>query len=306
VSVLEELSDAAQAAAAKGGASVVRIGGNWRGGTGFVVGDGVVVTNAHNVRAERVLVVFADGRRAEATLRGIDPDGDLAALAVDTAGAQVAEWAPATPQLGAAVFGIGLTASGEARLTVGFVSALGRRFRGPRGRRISGAIEHTAPLAPGSSGGPLLDVLGRVIGINTSREGNGFYLALPADAGLRSRVEALAMGESPRRARLGVGLAPAYVARRMQRAVGLPERDGLLVREVEGGSPAEAAGIAEGDLLAAAAGRPLAEADDLYEALAELGSSAVLELTVVRGTDERTVSVRFDASPATGSDEPVH
>ena len=141
------------------------------------------------------------------------------------------------------------------RVTFGFVSGTGRSFRGPRGRRVAGAVEHTAPLMPGSSGGPVVDLAGNLLGINTNRLGNGFYLAIAADATLRDRVNALGRGESPKRRRLGVGLAPSHVARRLRAAVGLPEREGLLVREVEDDSPAAKAGIAEGDLLVAVGGR---------------------------------------------------
>ncbi|HEY7598415.1 MAG TPA: PDZ domain-containing protein, partial [Candidatus Limnocylindrales bacterium] len=112
------------------------------------------------------------------------------------------------------------------------------------------------------------------------------------------RLARLVRGESPRRRRLGVAIAPVFAARRMRRAVGLPERDGLLVREVEEGSPAAAAGIAEGDLIVAAAGRALADADDLYDALGDLGPTETLELTLLRGADERTVSVSFAESAA--------
>ena len=90
-----------------------------------------------------------------------------------------------------------------------------------------------------------------------------------------------------------MALAPSYLARRLRRSVGLPERDGLLVRGVEDGSPAAAAGIEAGDLLVAAGGRALAAADDLFEVLEGVGESAPLPLTVVRGTDERQVEVRF-------------
>jgi serine protease Do len=88
-----------------------------------------------------------------------------------------------------------------------------------------------------------------------------------------------------------VGLAPAHVARRLRRAVGLPERDGLLVREVEEDSPASRAGLAEGDLIVAAAGKPVTSADDLFDALGSVAADAPLEITLLRGTEERTVSV---------------
>ncbi len=105
----------------------------------------------------------------------------------------------------------------------------------------------------------------------------------------------LAAGESPSRQRLGVALAPAHVAQRLRRSVGLPERDGLLVRGVEDGSPAAAAGIEAGDLLVAAGDRPLGRADDLFEVLGAVEEGASLSLTVVRGTEERTVTVVFTA-----------
>ena len=109
------------------------------------------------------------------------------------------------------------------RVSFGTVSGVGRTFRGPRGRRIAGALEHTAPLGRGSSGGPLVDAEGRLVGINTHRLGEGFYLALPAGAALKTRVDALARGESASRVQLGVGLAPSHVARRLRRSVGLPD-----------------------------------------------------------------------------------
>jgi S1-C subfamily serine protease len=152
-------------------------------------------------------------------------------------------------------------------------------------------VEHTAPLLPGSSGGPIVSGEGQLLGINTNRLGNGFYQAIAADAALKDRVAALGRGEAPTRRRLGVGLAPSHVAKQLRRAVGLDERDGLLVREVEEGSPAEKAGIAEGDLIVAAAGKPVTGADDLFDALGSLAATADLQVTLLRGTEERTVTI---------------
>ena len=270
------------------GPSVVGMGHRWRGGAGIVIGEKRVLTNAHNLRGDEVTVVFADGRTAEATALGVDADGDLAVLEVDTQNAPALEPGGEPPAIGTAVVALGQPSGKGPRVTFGFVSSTDRAFRGPRGRRVAGAIEHTAPLMPGSSGGPIVNLDGRLLGINTNRIGHGFYQAIAADDALRDRIAALGRGESPERRHLGIGLAPSHVARRLRRAVGLPERDGLLVREVEEESPAARAGLAEGDLIVAAGDRAIATADDLFEALAGTGA---LELTIVRGAEELRVTV---------------
>src|SRR5262249_20517561 len=253
MAALDELQTAARTVATRLGPATVSIGRDGRG-SGVVIAEGQVLTCAHNLRDRTTQVTFADGRTAQGTVLGADVDGDLAVLEVDTAGATPTEWAPAAPSDGQVVFGAARGRQGL-RVTFGLVSGTDRTFRGPRGRRLSGSVEHTAPLARGSTGGALSDAEGRVVGINTLRLGDRFALAQPADEALRARVAKLAAGETPSRRRLGVALAPAHVARRLRASVGLPERDGLLVRAVEDGSPAAAAGIEAGDLLVTAAGR---------------------------------------------------
>src|SRR6185295_7186642 len=179
------------------------------------------------------------------------------------------------------------------RVTPGFVSSAAGRFRGPRGRRIAGAIEHTAPLPRGSSGGPLVDAEGRLLGLNAVRREGGLILAVPADERLARRADALWKGEPAGRPSLGVAVVTPRVARRLRRAVGLPERDGVLVRGVKDGSAADRAGLQDGDLLVAVDKRPLEGVDALYDALEAAGTDGELELTVVRGEDERAVTVRF-------------
>ena len=297
MSVIEELQSAVGTVAGQVGPSVVGIGRGTRG-SGVVFAQGKVLTNAHNLRGDQVTVTFADGRRTIGNVVGIDGDGDLAVVDVDTGSAAPLEWGDGDALVvGSAVFGAGASHGGGTRVTFGLVSAIAREFRGPGGRRIDGSVEHTAPLAPGSSGGALLDTSGHLVGLNTNRIGEGFYLALPANAALRTRVDALARGEAPRRARLGVAVAPSQIARRMRRSVGLPERDGVLVRGVEDGSLADLAGIEAGDLLVEAGGRPLTDADDLFAALSAL--ELPFDLKLVRGAEERTVRVG-GATAATG------
>jgi len=134
----------------------------------------------------------------------------------------------------------------------------------------------------------VVDLEGNLLGINTNRLGNGFYLAIATDASLRDRVGALGRGEEPKRRRLGVGLAPSHVASRLRRSVGLPERDGLLVREVEDDSAAARAGIKEGDLIVSVGDKAIGSADDLFDALSGEGS---LQVGLVRGAEDLTVTV---------------
>ena len=281
--------------------AVVRIGrGAGRGG-GFVVADGAVVTNAHNVRGNEVTVTFADGRSDVGSVSGVDVDGDLAVIRVDTGDAPTVTWNAGEVTQGAAVFAVTTPVDAGSRVTFGTVSAIGRAFRGPRGRLISGGVEHTAPLARGSSGSPVVDAAGHLVGINTHRLGEGFYLAVPADPDLRVRVDALVRGESPRRVYLGLALAPAAAARRLRASVGLPARDGLLVRGVDADSPAARSGIRVGDLIVEAEGSAVASPDDLFAVLAGVGDGGALTVRLLRGADEVEVRVGFGETSEQGS-----
>jgi S1-C subfamily serine protease len=296
MAILDEIQASISGLAGQAGPSVVGIGQRWGIGSGVVLGDGQILTNAHNVRGDEVVVSFTDGRTAEGTVAGRDIDGDIAVIQADTGGAPGLPWGDGTTaSIGMPVFALANPGGRGLRVTLGFVSGLDRAFRGPRGRRISGSVEHTAPLLPGSSGGPLLDAGGRLLGINTNRLGEGFYLAIPSDEALRDRVSALARGETPQTPRLGIALAPGHVARRLRRAVGLPEREGLLIREVMADSPAARADLAQGDLIVAAGGHPVATPDDLYDAL-QAARGGSIGLSIVRGTGERDVQVTFSSA----------
>jgi serine protease Do len=291
MAIFDEIQASNARLAEGAGSSVVGIGQRWGAGSGIVLGEGRVLTNAHNVRGSQVTVTFADGRTADGTVAGQDMDGDLAVIDTDTAQAPALPWATGGPAIGMSVFALANPGGRGLRVTFGFVSGIDRSFRGPRGVRITGSLEHTAPLLPGSSGGPVLDASGHLLGINTNRLGEGFYLAIPADEALRGRIDALGRGESGRPPRLGVAITPGHVARRMRRAVGLPDAEGLLIREVDEAGPAAGAGLARGDLIVAAAGQPVHTVDDLFGVLRAAAPGSTIELTVLRGTDERSVPV---------------
>jgi serine protease Do len=293
--LLQELEGLIQETVERVGPAVVGLGRGWGIGSGVVFAPGRVLTNAHALRHDEVTITFGDGRQEAGRVVGSDPDLDIAVVQVETGEVEPIEWTDESeqPPIGRAVLALANPGGRGLRVTPGFVSSSARSFRGPRGRRIAGAIEHTAPLPRGSSGGPLTDSTGRLLGINTIRLDGGLILAIPADATLRERVNALARGEAPKQFRLGVAIAPPRVARRLRRAVGLPERDGLLVRAVEDGSPAERAGVERGDLIVAAGSRELDGVDTLYESLDAARADGTLELTIVRGTDERNVQISF-------------
>lgn len=291
---MSDLSTTIRTVAADATPSVVRVhGGGHRGGprtVGVIIDTDRVLTNAHGVPGEGdVLVRFADGETATGTVTGRDHDGDLAVLEVPTGDRPALAWADAAPELGDVVVAVVPTRDGV-RATHGTVSSTGRRFRGPGGRPIDDGVEHTAPLARGSSGSPILDGDGRLLGLNTHRT-EPFYLAIPVGERLRARADQLGRGEAPTRRQLGVAVAPPHVAAKLRGAVGLAPRSGVLVRGVEEDGPAAAAGIERGDLLVAAGDTALASPDDLFVVLAD--APAELTLTVVRGDDEREVTVSF-------------
>jgi len=290
---LNGIKEEIQKVAGQAGNGVVGIGQRWGIGSGVVLGKDQILTNAHNVRGDEVTVTFPDGHTAAGRVLGHDIDGDLAVIGVETGDLSAIEWATdGSPGIGTPVFALSNPGGRGLRVTIGFVTGVERSFRGPRGRRITGSIEHDAPLLPGSSGGPIVTDEGRLLGLNTNRLGEGFYLAIPADESLRARVEALGRGESTGRVRLGIGVAPPHVASRMRRAVGLPDADGILIRMVEDDSPAARAGLAKGDLIVLAAGRPVGGIDDLFDALGT-AADGVIQLVILRGTEERAVDVQL-------------
>jgi serine protease Do len=292
---IEETQATIERLARERGPAVVGVGRGWRVASGTVVAPNRVLTTAHRVGPDGATITFTDDRRESGELVAADRDLDLAVLSAETGDVEPLGWADGGSPLtvGKAVVALGNPGGRGLRATLGYLASSERSFRGPRGRRISGAVEHTAPLPRGSAGGPLLDVEGGLLGINALRLEGGLIVALGAGGGLRQAVEHLARGEEPDRPFLGVAVAPPRVARRMRQAVGLPERDGVLVRDVEDGSAAARAGVARGDLIVAIGGHDVEGIDALHRALDEASGNGGLTLTVVRGTEERELEVSF-------------
>lgn len=291
--VLAELQDAISEIAKTVGPSVVGIGRHRGIGSGIVIAPGTVLTNAHNLRSDATAVTPLEGDAVKGAVVAADIDGDLAVVSFEDESIPAVAWDSdgAPVEIGSPVFALSNPGGRGLRVSMGFVTGTDRSFRGPRGRRIAGSIEHTAALLPGSSGGPVVDAQGRLLGINTNRIGEGFYLAIPADASTKSRVDDLSKGNTPKPRRIGVAIVPPEVGRRLRRAVGLSDEDGLLVRGVEEGSPGEQAGIREGDLIVEAEGNPTATIESLDEAVS--AAEGELKLKVLRGAEPVSLEIKF-------------
>jgi serine protease Do len=262
-------------------------------GTGVVVAAGEVLTLASNLRdGAGVVGIVMAGEAVAGSVAGIDGALDLALIRVETGGIRPLAWAPAAAGLGQAVIALANPGGEGLRATPGFVAAVERSYRGPQGRIVGGALEHTAPLPRGSGGGPLLDAAGRLLGLNAVRVSGGLILTLPGRA-VAERAELLRRPEPGRTRQLGVAIVSPRVARRLRRAVGLPDREGLLVQDVAGGSPAERAEIREGDLIVGAGAAAVDGVDALYAALDQVADGGTIDLRIVRGVEEHDVAVRL-------------
>ncbi len=169
--------------------TVVAIGKGGRG-SGIIIDTNRVLTNAHHLKDNTTSVHFADGRSVQGRVIGLDPTLDIAVLEVDTANIAASIWAEVGPGIGAVVFAAS-RAGAQFSLSHGFVSAIDRTFHSPMNQPITGAFEHTAPLRQGSSGGPVLDLEGRIVGLNVIRESDSFALALPTSVATRRRIAEL-------------------------------------------------------------------------------------------------------------------
>jgi serine protease Do len=275
------------------------------GGSGVILGsnDGVAtaVTNSHVVRGlrrqrdggGRLRVTLADGATVDAVVLGDDPSSDLAVVRFETEGKPVVAPLGEAKNLvvGQLVVAIGSPLGFQRTVTAGVVSALGRSLRGQDGRLIENVVQTDAAINPGNSGGPLADTSGRVVGINTAIIGGaqGIGFAVPVSAAFRRVVFALATEGRVRRAFLGVMVQ----SRQPHSGAGA----GAQVENVAPNSPAEIAGIRQGDLIVGFNENPVRSTDDLLNLLDESAIDRDAELRVRRGGREQTLGVRPREQP---------
>jgi S1-C subfamily serine protease len=266
-------------------------------GSGVVLThDGFILTSAHVVAGAATggRAAFTDGRELRFSVLGRDPLSDLAIVRADDGGLTPADLGDADElRVGQLVVAIGNPHGLEGSVTAGVVSALGRALPVSAGRRAARVIENViqtdAALNPGSSGGALADGRGRVVGVNTALAGIGLGLAVPINAATRRIVGALMSEGRVRRAFLGVAGGPRPLPPRARARWG--DRTGVEVVEVVSGSPADRAGLREGDLILELDGRPVNSAADLQRMMTAELIGRSLSVAVWRAGGEATLEL---------------
>ncbi|MEW6666500.1 MAG: trypsin-like peptidase domain-containing protein [Thermodesulfobacteriota bacterium] len=264
-------------------------------GSGVVIApDGYILTNDHVVhRARRLTVTMTDGTNFGASVVGTDPATDLAVIRADASGLQSAALGDSSLlRVGQLVIAMGNPFGFQSTVSTGVVSAIGRALRSREGRLIESIIQHTAPLNPGNSGGPLVDSRGRVMGINTAiimmAQGIGF--SIPSNTA-RWVVSQLLTNGKVRRAFLGIAARPRPLHRRVVRYHDLSGDQAVEVLSVDPQSPAGLAGMRVSDLIVSVNGQRVSSVDDLHRFLSEWPIGDPVTITVVRGKEKTDLTV---------------
>jgi S1-C subfamily serine protease len=288
MSTLKDLSDDIAALVEKASKSVVRVDARrGRAGTGIVWDNGLVLTANHVVEQEDEIQVVVDDKSTKATLVGRDPATDLALLKVEglsapaMARAKVEDLKP-----GQIVLAIGRP--GSLKATFGTISAVSSSWRGWRGSEIEHLIQTNAPLYPGFSGGPLVDVDGRAVGMNSWVFGRGDGRAVAMDVAERVVASLKADGRI-RRPYLGIGTQEVALPEPVKAKA--KQDSGLLIVAVEPQSPADKAGLMQGDTLVALDGTTTSSLEDLYAGLRKAKVGATQTLRVVRAGELKELQV---------------
>jgi S1-C subfamily serine protease len=311
--LLDAYSNAVTTATEQVSPSVVKIDVRKRGsrgdrpgpggsGSGFIITpDGFILTNSHVVHgAERIEVTLADGRRPDAHLVGTDPDTDLAVLRIYAPNLKPVRLGDSNQlRVGQLAIAIGNPYGFQYTVTAGVVSALGRSFRAESGRLMDNIIQTDAALNPGNSGGPLVNSHGEVVGVNTAviLPAQGLCFAIGINTAKTIAAWLIKDGVI-RRGYIGVGGQTAKIHRRVVRFFNLPNDTGMLVLQVEPGSPANYAGLREGDMVVEFNGQPIAGIDDLQKQLTGGQVGVRSSLTAIRNTEKLTLEIVPEDSAA--------
>jgi S1-C subfamily serine protease len=302
--LLEAYSDAVAGAAERVSPSVVNLEvfrrmGNQEmpagTGSGFIfTPDGFVLTNNHVVgEADRISVTLLDGRRVAGVLAGADPHNDIAVVRIAASGLTAAKLGDSSKlRPGQIAIAIGSPFGFQCTVTAGVVSALGRSLRSQSGRLIDDVIQTDAALNPGNSGGPLVNSLGEVIGVNTAviLPAQGLCFAIGINTAQFVAARLIRDGRIVR-AYIGVAAMTTPIHRRVQRFYHLPRETGVMVTSAEPDSPAAQAGVRPRDIIVAYRDNPVSAVDDLHRLLTEDEIGASAEVTVIRDTERIVLPV---------------
>lgn len=271
-------------------------------GSGFVVTeDGFILTNSHVVHAAPSIEVhLLDGRKAQATLVGDDPDTDLAVVRIGLSQLRPARLGDSGRlKVGQLVVAIGNPLGFQCTVTAGVVSALGRSLRSVSGRLIEGVVQTDAALNPGNSGGPLVASSGAVVGLATAviLGAQGICFAIPSNT-VEYVAGRLIKDGRIRRSQIGVRGQDVPLVTRLSRFHDISEAKAVLVVEVVKNSPAARAGIREGDFLFGFAGEKVSGIDDLHRLLTEERIGRPAEVELLRGTERKSIPIVPEEKPA--------
>jgi len=275
------------------------IGGS---GSGFVITpDGFILTNSHVVHgASQIVVNLSDGRDYPAQLIGDDPETDLAVIRIDAPHLVHVRLADSESlRVGQIAIAIGNPLGFQASVTAGVISALGRSMYSQSGRLIDNIIQTDAALNPGNSGGPLVNSAGEVIGVNTAmiRPAQGICFAIASNTAKLVAGWLIRDGRI-RRSYIGVAGQNVPLHRRIIRFYNLALQTGVLVVSVEKDSPAQRAGLREGDIIVAFDAAPIGSVHDLHKMLVGEQIGIPAKLTLIRHTEKLELSILPAESPA--------
>ena len=271
-------------------------------GSGFVIApDGFILTNSHVVHdANQIAVSLPDGREYPAQLVGDDPDTDLAVIRIDAPHLAHVRLADSESlRVGQVVIAIGNPLGFQASVTAGVISALGRSMHAQSGRLIDNIIQTDAALNPGNSGGPLVNSAGEVIGVNTAmiRPAQGICFAIASNTAKFVAGWLIRDGKI-RRSYIGVAGQNVPLHRRIVRFYNLPLETGVLVVSVEKDSPAQRAGLREGDLIIAFNEQPIGSIHELHKMLMGEQIGVEAKLLVIRHTEKLVLAITPAESPS--------
>ncbi len=266
--------------------------------------DGQILTNAHVVEGARaVRVVLADGRQFEAGVLGTDRAHDIAEIRIGARNLPVAELSERPLKVGQLVVAVGNPFGLGWTVTSGVVSALNRELPNPRGGKLTDLIQTDAPINPGSSGGPLVDSQGRIVGITTAivpfAQGLGF--AVPTSTALRILGKFIVPERSTSALSLGLGGTQTNIAEWIVTRNRLPNKEGVLVLEIKPDSPAAKASLKLNDVIVDVNGKAVRTPQDMAKELEQFKGGDTVSVGFLRESTKRKVTVTLNDKQNVGT-----